>query len=189
MPYCGSCGKEVQVGAAYCPACGATVNVGGSQQAGPTEFDRLTKDSRTQEHWVKRTVAYIIDWIVVSIATAILALIVYVVMGLSTAAFGTNFFLPFGALGFGILGISALLFLLYFTVMEGTYHKTIGKSLMGLHVATLDNKPMNLEKAFVRNISKIYWLLLLLDLIGGFFMKVQPGQRYLDSVSNTIVTS
>jgi uncharacterized RDD family membrane protein YckC len=188
MRYCSSCGNEVPVGAVYCPACGAASNVGGPQQVN-NEFDRLTKDSRTQVHWIRRTVAYIIDWIVVSVATAILSLIAYVIMGLSTAAFGTNFFLPFGTQGFGILGISALLFLLYFTVMEGTYQKTFGKSLVGLRVATLDNKPMNLEKAFIRNISKIYWLLLLLDLIGGFFMKVQPGQRYLDSIANTIVVS
>ncbi|MHB1867770.1 MAG: RDD family protein [Nitrososphaerales archaeon] len=185
MPYCRSCGKELPLGATYCPNCGAN-NTGG---ASVNEFDRITKDSRTQEHWIRRTVAYIIDWVVVSVATAVLTLIAYVVMGISTAAFGTNFFFPFGALGFGILGLSALLFLLYFTIMEGIYSKTIGKSFLGLHVATLDNKPMNVEKAFVRNISKIYWLLLLLDLIGGFFLNVKPGQRYLDSIAKTIVTS
>jgi uncharacterized RDD family membrane protein YckC len=189
MAYCSSCGKEVPVGAIYCPACGASTVAGGTQPFNNNEFDRLTRDQRTQEHWIRRTVAYIIDWIIVSVATAILSLIVYVVMGLSTAAFGTNFFFPFGTSGAGILGLSALLFLLYFTIAEGTYQKTIGKSLLGLHVITLDNSPMNLEKALVRNISKIYWLLLLLDLIGGFFMKVRPGQRYLDSIAKTIVAS
>lgn len=187
MPFCSSCGAELPAGAAFCPSCGAGAS--GFQLTANTEFDRLTRDSRTQEHWVRRTVAYIIDWIMVSVVTAILSLIAYIAMGISTAAFGRNFFVPFSFVGFGILGLSALLFLLYFTVAEGTYHTTIGKILMGLHVATSDGSPMNLEKAFIRNISKVYWLLLLLDLIGGFFMKVRPGQRFLDSLANTIVVS
>lgn len=188
MTFCNSCGKEVPPGATFCPACGATVVQPGSQP-GNTEFDRLTRDSRTQEHWLKRIFAYIIDWIVVIIATFVLSIPVYIAMGISVLALGTSFFNPFARVGLGAAALSALLFVLYFTLMEGVYQKTIGKSLLGLHVETLDGKRVTIEKAFIRNISKIYWLLLLLDLIGGFFMKVKPGQRYMDTVANTIVVS
>ncbi len=188
MPYCRTCGTEVSSGAVYCPNCGATTGFA-TVQATPTEFDRLTKDTRTQEHWMKRVVAYVIDWVVVSVATAILALIAFMIFRISLSSFGTGFFFPLAGPAFGILGISAILFLLYFTMAEGTYQKTIGKSLLGLHVVTLDGKPVNLEKALIRNVSKIYWPFLLLDLIGGFFMNVEPGQRYLDKIAYTIVLS
>ncbi|MGH2639906.1 MAG: RDD family protein [Rhabdochlamydiaceae bacterium] len=190
MPFCRSCGKEIPVEASFCPSCGAAATpVYSASPPAPNEFDRITKDSRVQEHWFRRVIAYIIDWIIVSIAAAILGLIaVGLLVGLS-AFTATNFFFPFGGIGFGILGISALLFLLYFTVMEGTYQRTVGKSFLGLRVSTVDGGPIDMGQAFIRNISKIYWLLLLLDLIGGFFLNVRPGQRYLDKVANTIVVS
>ncbi len=195
MPYCGSCGKEVPEGAVFCPACGAATGTSGSRHVSgrETEFDRLTKDSRTQEHWVRRGVAYIIDWIIVSIATSIIFLAISTAAGVVSIIIAgpslANFFLPFGPIGLGIFGLEALFFLLYFTLSEGIYHRTFGKSLMGLEVRTTDGSPLDVPKSFVRNISKIYWLLLLLDLIGGFFMQVTPGQRFLDRLAGTLVVS
>jgi uncharacterized RDD family membrane protein YckC len=195
MTFCRSCGKEVPEGAAFCPACGASTGETRSRyvSGGETEFDRLTRDSRTQEHWIRRVVAYIVDWIVVSIVTAIIFLVISVGAGLASVAIAgpsiANFFLPFGPIGLGIFGLEALFFLLYFTFSEGVCHRTLGKSLMGLEVRTTDGTPLDVPKAFVRNISKIYWLLLLLDLIGGFFTKVTPGQRFLDRLAGTIVVS
>lgn len=193
MPYCSACGREVQVDSTFCPHCGAQIKVAGSFAGrSENEFDRISRDSRTQEHWVKRVVAYIIDWVIVSVATGILGLITILAMGLATGAFfgSASFFLvPFGGLSFGLFGLSAVLFLLYFTLMEAIYQRTIGKMMMGLRVSTTDGSKVDLFKAFVRNISKIYWLLLLLDLVGGFFGRVQPGQRYLDHIANTIVIS
>lgn len=100
-----------------------------------------------------------------------------------------NFFVPFSTFGAEFFGLSGLLFLLYFAFSESTYGKTIGKSLLGLKVITTDGSRLDLGKTFIRNVSKIYWLLLLLDLIGGFFLKVKPGQRFLDRIANTIVVS
>jgi uncharacterized RDD family membrane protein YckC len=176
----------------FCPYCGALTSTG-SVGVGETEFDRITRDSRTQEHWIRRVVAYIIDWIVVTIATGIIFLIVSGIAGITSVILTgptlTNFFVPFSAVGVGVFGLQALFFLLYFTFSEGIYHKTVGKSLLRLQVSTTDGSPLDVTKAFIRNISKIYWLLLLLDLIGGFFTKVTPGQRYLDRIAGTLVIS
>lgn len=194
MAFCRSCGKEISADAAFCPSCGATTGVSGSSPpAGHSEFDRLTSDSRTQEHWFRRAVAYIIDWIIVTIVTAIIALIIGALIGFASLAISgptfANFFVPFSSFGVEFFGLSGLFFLLYFAFSESIYGKTIGKNLMGLKVVTTDGSKLDLGKTFIRNVSKIYWLLLLLDLIGGFFLTVKPGQRFLDKLANTIVVS
>lgn len=188
MTFCQFCGREITEGAVYCPSCGRQVRPGRQ-----TEFDRLTRDLRTQVNWGRRVVAYVIDWVIVSIATAIIEVILFLAMGIAgLAALGLNFsalFVPFGGLGFGVLGISAVLFLLYFTISETIYQKTFGKSIMGLKVVTTDGSRFDIVKAFLRNLSKIYWLLLLLDLIGGFFTHVEPGQKFSDHIANTVVVT
>lgn len=174
MPYCRTCGAQIPADAVFCPNCGSATTV---------------RDSRVQQLWIRRVVAYVIDWIIVTIATAILGFIAFLALKISLAAFGSSLFIPITAPAFGILGLSAVLFVLYFTIFEGTYQRTFGKSLMGLHVSTLDGKAITLDKAFIRNVSKVYWLFLLLDIIGGLFAKVEPGQRYLDKIADTIVIS
>lgn len=175
----------------YCPSCGRTIS--GSSSWRQTEFDRLTRDLKTQVNWGRRVIAYIIDWVIVSIATAIIEVIMLVALGIAgLGVFGLNFsavFVPFSGFGLGVFGISALLFLLYFTISEAIYQRTFGKSIMGLKVVTTDGSRFDPGKAFLRNLSKIYWLLLLLDLIGGFFTRVEPGQKFSDHIANTVVVT
>lgn len=138
-------------------------------------------------------IAYIIDWVIVSLITAVIEVIALVALGIAgLGVFGQNFsaiFVPFGGFGFGVFGVSALLFLSYFTISEALYQRTFGKSIMGLKVITTDGSRFDIGKAFLRNLSKIYWLLLLLDLIGGFFTRVEPGQKFSDHIANTVVVS
>ncbi|MHB8565948.1 MAG: RDD family protein [Nitrososphaerales archaeon] len=191
MPFCRNCGHEMTVDATFCPSCGARAVL---PQAGAfvpphieNEFDRLTHDSRTQDFWVRRVIAYIIDAIIVGIVASILSIIIFLFVGFGSGLFfGTFFasaFSPFSA----FTGLSALLFILYFTFADALYHRTLGKNIMGLQVATIDGSPLDIGKCFVRNVSKIYWLLLLLDLIGGFFLHVKPGQKYSDHIANTVI--
>ncbi len=159
---------------------------------GESEADRLLHDTKTQDFWLRRVIAYVIDWIIVVIATGIIELLILIAMGLTGAILSANpmnFFVPFQTIGFGFFGLSAILFLLYFTLSEAMYQRTIGKSFMGLKVVTTDGSRFDIGKSFVRNFSKIYWLLLLLDVIGGLFMHVQPGQKFSDHVANTLVVS
>jgi len=194
MPFCRSCGAQIPADAAFCPSCGTAVAMQ-SYSTGPqvqNEFDRLTRDSKTQEHWFRRLIAYVIDWIIVLIAAAIITGIAALITGVAGLLLTSNpasFFFPFGPFYGGIIGLEALLLLLYFTLMEATYQKTVGKSLMGLKVKTLNGEPVNLEKSFIRNLSKIYWLLLLLDVVIGLFEQVTPGQKFSDKFANTIVVS
>ena len=126
------------------------------------------------------------------------AAIVYAVIGLVVAAAALPGFIegvlvpgfspsgfPFGAF-FGTF--ASLVLVLYFTVAEGTYGKTIGKGVMRLQVTTDAHASPSLGQAFLRNLSKINWVLLFLDVVVG--LAVDPGytKKFSDRFLGTSVT-
>jgi uncharacterized RDD family membrane protein YckC len=146
----------------------------------------LSRDAKAQEYWVKRLLAYAID-----------AIIVYAVIGLAVAAAFLPAFLmgvlvpgysppvfPFG----GFFGTFAgLLFVLYFTLAEATYGKTIGKGVMGLRVTTDGGGKPTIGASFLRNLSKINWVLLLLDVILGLALETGYMKKFSDRFLGTSV--
>jgi uncharacterized RDD family membrane protein YckC len=137
-----------------------------------TAAERILSESDLQHHWVKRVIAILIDSIIVGIATAIL--------GLITDASGIfNWMsLPF---------VMGLLYVFYFTATESAYGYTMGKKMVNLRVTKANGKKPSLKSAFIRNISKIHFLILLLDTLGGFFISKDVHQRYIDQIANTTV--
>lgn len=141
---------------------------------------------RAQEYWMKRLVAYAIDavivYIVIGLAAAATALPAFItsllVPGYSPSAF------PFGAY-FGTF--ASLLLVLYFTFAEATYGKTLGKHVMGLRVATGRGGRPTLGASFLRNLSKINWVLLLLDVILGLALEVGYTRKLSDRFLGTSV--
>jgi uncharacterized RDD family membrane protein YckC len=81
--------------------------------------------------------------------------------------------------------IGAILIIVYFTYMEGKTSSTFGKRLFKLRVEAVKGS-MDYKKAFIRNLSKILWLPLILDVILGFLMG-DSNDRFLDKVSETYV--
>src|SRR5207245_6231343 len=57
--------------------------------------------------------------------------------------------------------------LAYFVIAEAVFERTLGKELLGLKVTRLDGKRVDLWSSFVRNISKISFVLLVIDLAAG----------------------
>ena len=80
-----------------------------------------------------------------------------------------------------------LIYVLYFAMAESIYRCTIGKGIVGLRVVAVDEGRPNLEGTFIRNISKIYWIFLILDVIGGFFTARDSHQKYSDRIVHTTV--
>jgi uncharacterized RDD family membrane protein YckC len=161
--------------------------VGGSAAQGTVSgIATISRDANAQQYWVRRLIAYVID-----------AVMVYAVIGLIVAATVLPSFLagilvpgyspptfPFG----GFFGTFAgLLFVLYFTFAESTYGKTIGKGVMGLKVTTASGGRPPLGVSLLRNISKINWVLLLLDVILGLAMEVGYTKKFSDRYLGTSV--
>ena len=175
--YCSKCGEKLPDDSKFCPKCGAAAKLEVSPES--SFVAKFERDPRLQEHWIKRAVAYVIDSIIVGIATAIiLTIALFPIFMVNPAAFFNIFSFPF-AMG--------LLYILYFTIAETMYGATLGKSLLGLKVATKADGKLSFEKAFIRNVSKIHWVLLLLDLIGGLIISTDLHQKYTDRIANTTV--
>jgi uncharacterized RDD family membrane protein YckC len=174
--YCSKCGEKLPEGTKFCPKCGTPVKL---EAKAKTVVESFEKDPHLQDHWIKRAIAYIIDSIIVGVATTILlAIALFPVFIGNPFAFFNIFSFPF-AMG--------LLYILYFSIAETMYGATIGKRLLGLTVVTKTDGKLSFEKAFIRNISKIHQVLLLLDLIGGLITSSDLHQKYTDRIANTTV--
>ncbi|MGH9919572.1 MAG: RDD family protein [Nitrososphaerales archaeon] len=172
---------------------GAPVRVAASTSGGPwqstptTGLSTLFKERAAQEYWVKRLVAYVID-----------AIIVYVIVGVVVAAaalpaYFAGLLVPGSSphiayFGGFFAGIAGLIFVLYFTVAEAEYGKTVGKHVMGLRVTTDSGQKPSTGTSLLRNISKIYWVLLLLDVVVGLALEVGYMKKFSDKFLGTKVS-
>ncbi len=137
----------------------------------PTAFDLIGHNAALQEHWIRRLIALVID--------GILLAIVLFIFNFALTIFLWNFFL------WNLLG--GVIWWLYSTVFEGTIGATIGKKLVSLQVVATDGL-MDLPRAMIRNISKIFWLFFIIDVLLGAATPGDPRQRYLDRIARTTVT-
>jgi uncharacterized RDD family membrane protein YckC len=134
-------------------------------------------------HWLIRLVAFIIDSIIIGIVAFIIYFVAIVAL---ISSGGLYLWGPFLLLAF-ILGI---LELLYFMFMDAYYGGTLGKRILGLQVQMVNGGKVTLDKAFIRNISKIFWLFLLLDwIIGVATQGPDQRQKYTDRIAGTTVVS
>lgn len=170
MIYCTHCGKEIPERLESCSNCTASAKYG--TEADGTAAERILSESTLQQHWIKRVIAILIDSIIISIATAILSV-----------AFDVSGIFNWLALPF----VMGLIYVLYFTITEFIYGYTLGKKLVNLKVVRPNGTKPGLESAFLRNISKIHFIVLLLDTLGGFFISKDNHQRYIDQIANTTV--
>lgn len=180
--FCASCGKELPAGATFCPSCGAPVpGVTGGTSAPISGIDTLTKDQKAQEYWIERLFAIIIDFIIVYIVLGIITVLVAI------PAFLTGGLGLFGAVFGGLALLWGLIFVLYNAAMETSSGASIGKRVLRLKVVSRAGSNPNFGEAFIRNISKIYWLLLLLDVIVGLAITRDYHQKYSDHLMGTKV--
>jgi uncharacterized RDD family membrane protein YckC len=86
-----------------------------------------------------------------------------------------------------IYGIFALL---YFIIMETMMGATLGKKILGMQVQMTNGSKITFDKSFIRNISKLFAVFLILDwLIGILTPGPDPRQKYTDRMAGTTVIS
>lgn len=132
-----------------------------------TGIDELMRSPAAQEFWLRRLIATIVDY-------AILFFPIYSVGAIAWA-------LPMWSVAPWLVG--GALVVVYSAVFEAELGYTIGKRLMNLEVVPLDMRPYDIRRAIVRNLSKIYPGVLLLDVVLAFLMENRPNMRYLDATT------
>lgn len=112
-------------------------------------------------HWILRLVAFVIDWVIFTVIAAIVGL-----------------FVPLGWLFVELL--SGVLLWLYFTFFDVYMGASIGKRLLGIQVQTVTGGRVTFDKALIRNLSKIFTPLLLIDWLIGVVTPGDKRQKFLD---------
>ena len=130
-----------------------------------------------ENFWGRRFAALLVDIVIVTLLLWIISSLIFLLM----AGLGI-----FSVLNYWIF-IGAILIIAYFTYMEGKTSSTFGKRLFKLKVKAKDGD-MNYKTAFIRNLSKILWVPLIVDVILGFIF-VDSNDRILDKVSETYVVN
>ncbi len=142
-------------------------------------------------HWIYRLIAIIIDSIIAAIPAYIIYALALIPLLSSTVDYGFGVILsvpPWWAYLLLPL-IIGIVQLLYFMILDTVWGGTIGKRILGLQVQTVNGGKVPFGKAFLRNISKIYGLLLLLDWLIGIVTPGDKRQKYMDRVAGTTVVS
>jgi len=151
-----------------------------------TGFEKIGRDSQLRDHWIRRLVAFIIDSVIVGAFTLIIAAIIWIPFILMAVATGLPWYL-FNPFSFPFL--AGIFSVLYFTLLETYYGSTFGKKIMDLKTTKLDGQKPPLDLAFIRNASKIYWVLVLIDTVIGLATLTDPHQKMTDRIAGTIVVS
>lgn len=166
MPYCRKCGAEMPEGTNFCTICGTPLKMG---------LERVNQVG--QGLWLYRIIAYIIDSIVIGLTIALITIIASIPFILFTP----RALISLPSLLTGIISIA------YFALMEWFYGFTIGKRFMRINVVAVRGGRPTPEMAFIRNISKIHWILLLLDLFLGLLTPGDPSQKFSDRYAGTTI--
>jgi uncharacterized RDD family membrane protein YckC len=133
-----------------------------------TGFDYLSRDKALQAHWLRRFVAIVID-----------ALIVFAPVNWLLGFVGVSFYLA--------LLLSGGLFFAYTAFFDAIIGGTFGKMLMSLKSVSIAGK-LDPAQALMRNISKVFFPVLLLDWIIGMLVDTNdPRQKWTDQLANTSV--
>src|SRR2546422_3778820 len=137
----------------------------------PSAIDLIGRNPALQEHWIRRFFAGLIDGIIVAV--------VYLLFALPLAFLGLAWYVaPF---------LYGVVWVVYSMLLEALFSATIGKRLLKLRVVAIEGN-LDIMHCVIRNISKIYWLLFLLDVIVGGVTQGDPRQRLFDRLARTTVT-
>ena len=181
--FCSKCGAQLQPNTAFCPKCGAAVGQAAAPAGAPLSgIDALAKVPAAQSYWIKRFFAFVVDAIIAGVIIAILVLALVVPAVFTSKTVGVvSIFAGFFAV------IVGLFIFLYFIVAEVTRGATIGKQVFHLRVVGPKGGNPTVVESLVRNISKIYRLLLLLDIVVGLATSKKYTQKFSDSLVGTLV--
>lgn len=133
--------------------------------------------------WTERFVAWLIDFVIISIGLAILFVLLSIPFWIYYAAEQVDEEFR-GLQPFHYL-ISSLVFFLYWTYFESTTGQSLGKKIMNLKTTNLDGTVAEGKKVAIAAFGKAF--LLPFDVVLGWIFTNEKRQRIFNRVSNTVV--
>lgn len=134
-------------------------------------------------NWVDRFVAWLIDFIIVSIGLGIL----FILLALPFWLFDQGNAMAIVHRNFGSLHyvLSSSIFFAYWTYFEHTSGQSIGKRLLKIKSTDLSGNRIDIKNAALESFGKSF--LLPIDVILGWLFSNNKRQRIFNKLSNTVV--
>ena len=132
--------------------------------------------------WGDRFLAWLVDFILVSIGLAILFALVSIPFWFNYYGNMDRVFRDTGPVPYII---SSLGFLAYWTYFESTTGQSIGKRLLKIKTTDMNGRKLDTKNAIIEGFGKAF--LLPIDVILGWIFTNNKRQRIFNRISNTIV--
>ena len=133
--------------------------------------------------WVDRFVAWLIDFILVSIGLGILFALLALPFWLSDYSNGMSaIHRSFGSFHYLL---SSTVFFAYWTYFEHTSGQSIGKRLLKIKSTDVSGKGLDIKSAAIESFGKSFFLPF--DVVLGWIFTNYKRQRIFNKISNTIV--
>ncbi len=140
-------------------------------------------------HWIYRLIALIIDGIIIGIPISLIWMFAITPLFGTTTIYGVTIsYAPWWASWLSPL-LSTFIMILYSAILDVVWGGTIGKRLLKLQVQTVNGGKVPFDKAFIRNISKIYGLVIIDWLVAILTPAADKHQKYTDRMAGTTVVS
>lgn len=148
-----------------------------------------TTDQINWTNWIYRLVAFFIDTIIITIPSYIIYWLLVLPFATTSIDYGFGYTAAVTAWWASLLLplIIGIIELFYFVILDVSWGATIGKRIMKLEVQSANGGKLSFDKAFIRNISKIYGLILLIDWLIGIVTPGNKNQKFLDRAANAVV--
>jgi uncharacterized RDD family membrane protein YckC len=167
---------------------GVIVLILDNRRSRPTTETTLPSSSATTNtetivlaRWIDRFIAWLIDFIIVSIGLGIL----FAVLSFPYWFDNTKMNMAYRSVGPFNYIMSSLVFMAYWTYFESTTGQSIGKKLLHLKTTDLAGKSIDVKAAVIESFGKAF--LLPLDVILGWIFTNNNRQRIFNRASSTIV--
>jgi uncharacterized RDD family membrane protein YckC len=136
------------------------------------KFLRTIDKFPLQENWVTRFLAFWLDYI-----------LLFIVTGLAKDLI----FPPWAFSALDYILLAGLMSFFYFIAAETVFGYNLGKRLFDLKVVTVNGDKPSFKNVVIRNISKIFFIFLIVDVIGSYFTANALHQRYAEKIAHTTV--
>lgn len=178
---CPSCYAPVSDDDQACPSCGKSLSLWNPPAGNPAARQPFDAGAVSYAGFWKRFAAYIVDSVVLVVATVVLMIPVVFITGFDEAVIKDN--------ETAINLVSFVGGLLYFALMESSEQQaTLGKQLLGIRVSRLNGERLTLARAIGRYAGK---LLSFVTLFIGFIMAgfTARKQALHDLITDTVVVN